>query len=32
MQLYKQILSQPFDFTVKENINLDDDKASFSCR
>lgn len=29
MQLYKQILSQPFDFTVKENINLDDDKASF---
>ena len=29
MQLYKQILSQPFDFTTKENINLDDDKASF---
>lgn len=29
MQLYKEILSQPFDFTIKENINLDDNKASF---
>ena len=29
MQLYKEILAQPFDFTTKENINLDDDKASF---
>ena len=29
MQLYKGILSQPFDFAIKENINLDDDKASF---
>ncbi len=29
MQLYKQILLQPFDFTAKEDINLDDDNASF---
>ncbi|HYJ62453.1 MAG TPA: tail-specific protease, partial [Parafilimonas sp.] len=29
MQLYKQILSQPFDFTKNESINLDDSSASF---
>ncbi|MBV9963439.1 MAG: carboxy terminal-processing peptidase [Parafilimonas sp.] len=29
MQLYKDILSKPFDFTVNEEINLDDDKADF---
>ena len=29
MQLYKTLLSSPFDFTVKEEINLDDDKATF---
>ena len=29
MQLYRQILQQPFDFTIKEEINLDDDKAAF---
>ncbi len=29
MQLYKQILSQPFDFTKNESINLDDSTASF---
>ena len=29
MQLYKQILSQPFDFTKDESINLDDSTAAF---
>lgn len=29
MQLYKQILSQPFDFSIKEDIKLDDDNALF---
>ena len=29
MQLYRDILSQPFDFTVKEEINVDDDKTDF---
>jgi carboxyl-terminal processing protease len=29
IQLYKDILSKPFDFTVKEDIQLDDDKADF---
>ena len=29
MQLYKDMLSKPFDFTVKEDIQLDDDKATF---
>jgi carboxyl-terminal processing protease len=29
VKLYKEILSKPFDFTVKEEINLDDDKAVF---
>lgn len=28
-QLYQQILSKPFDFTVKENIQLDDDKVDW---
>jgi carboxyl-terminal processing protease len=29
MSLYKEILSKPFDFTVKESIQLDEDKAQF---
>src|SRR5436190_11370371 len=29
IQLYKQILAKPFDFTQKEEIQLDDDKADF---
>ncbi len=29
MQLYKDVLSKPFDFTVKEEINLDEDKAVY---
>jgi carboxyl-terminal processing protease len=29
MDLYKDILSKPFDFTVNEDINLDNDKADF---
>ncbi len=29
MQLYKDILSKPFDFTTNEEINLDNDKAGF---
>ncbi len=29
MQLYKDILAKPFDFTTKEEINLDNDKADF---
>jgi carboxyl-terminal processing protease len=29
IQLYKEILSKPFDFTVKEDIQLDDEKADF---
>lgn len=29
MQLYKQILSQPFDFNTNETITLDDSTASF---
>lgn len=29
MQLYKEILAKPFNFTIKEEINLDDDKANF---
>jgi carboxyl-terminal processing protease len=29
MQLYKQILSTPFNFTQNEEIQLDDDKAKF---
>lgn len=27
--LYKNILAQPFDFTVKEDVQLDDDKLNF---
>lgn len=30
MVLYKDILSKPFDFTIKEEINLDEDKAQFA--
>ena len=29
MQTYKDILAKPFDFTVKEDVQLDDDKLSF---
>ncbi|HEX5150980.1 MAG TPA: carboxy terminal-processing peptidase [Parafilimonas sp.] len=29
MQIYKGILSKPFDFTTKEEIQLDDDKVDF---
>ncbi|MEP6467825.1 MAG: carboxy terminal-processing peptidase, partial [Parafilimonas sp.] len=29
MVLYKDMLSKPFDFSIKEEINLDDDKADF---
>lgn len=29
MALYKEVLSKPFDFTIKEEINLDEDKAQF---
>lgn len=29
MQLYKEILSKPFDFTIKEDIQLNEDKANF---
>src|SRR6478736_10380606 len=29
MVLYKDILSRPFDFTIKEDINLNSDKAEF---
>ncbi len=29
MQLYKDILSKPFDFTTNEEISLDNDKADF---
>src|SRR6185436_2381487 len=29
MQLYRQILSQPFDFSAKEEIQLDSEKAAF---
>jgi carboxyl-terminal processing protease len=29
MDLYKQLLAQPFDFTTKEEIQLDADKAAF---
>ena len=29
MQLYKGILSKPFDFSTKEEISLDDDKANY---
>lgn len=28
--LYKQLLSSPFDFTVKEKVQLDDDSVNFS--
>ena len=29
MQLYKETLSKPFDFTIKEDIQLDNDKVDF---
>lgn len=29
VQLYKEILSKPFDFTVKEDVNLNSDKMDF---
>lgn len=29
MQTYKDILAKPFDFTVKEDVQLDDDKLNF---
>lgn len=30
MALYKEMLAKPFDFTIKEEISLDDDKARYA--